>query len=335
MVFFFLFPIAVFLINLFIKKNKLFLNDNQLDHQKLTNNQASLIGGYFLVIPIIFFFEGNYILFSFIFFLIFLLGIFSDLNILSSPKKRFLLQFFLILVFVFINKVEVFPTRIDFIDDHLSRTFWSYIFTVFCLMILLNGSNFIDGLNGLLLGYILIIFFIVLKLNLIANFDVSDEKFHLIVYMLLIIYIFNLFNQFFLGDSGAYSLSFLIGFMLIEIYSKNLFISPYFIILLLWYPCFENFFSILRKLNKKKSILEPDNLHLHQLIFIFIKKKIKINNLVANVISGLLINFFNLILLYVGSSDPYDTKFQLNLLLVAIMLYVVSYISIRNNLKKT
>jgi len=335
MVFFFLFPIAVFLINFFIKKNKLFLNDYQLDHQKLTNNQVSLIGGYFLVIPIIFFFEGNYIFFSIIFFLIFLLGIFSDLNILSSPKKRFLLQFFLILIFVFINKVEVFPTRIDFIDDHLSRTFWSYIFTVFCLMILLNGSNFIDGLNGLLLGYILIIFFILLKLNLITNFDVSNEKLHLIVYILLIIYIFNLFNQFFLGDSGAYSLSFLIGFMLIEIYSKNLFISPYFIILLLWYPCFENFFSILRKLNKKKSILEPDNLHLHQLIFILIKKKIKINNLVANVISGLLINFFNLILLYAGSSDPNDTKFQLNLLLVAILLYVVSYISISNNLKKT
>jgi UDP-N-acetylmuramyl pentapeptide phosphotransferase/UDP-N-acetylglucosamine-1-phosphate transferase len=334
MIFFFLFPAIIFIINFFIKKNKLFLNNYQLDHQKLTNNQASLIGGYFLIIPIIFFFENNYIFFSIVFVLIFLLGIFSDLNILSSPKKRFLLQFILILTFVFANKIEVFPTRIDFIDEQLSRTVWSYFFTVFCLMILLNGSNFIDGLNGLLLGYILIIFFIVLKLDLLSNFNVSEENLYLIVYALLIIYIFNLFNQFFLGDSGAYSLSFLIGFMLIEIYSKNLFISPYFIVLLLWYPCFENFFSILRKLSKKKSVLKPDNQHLHQLIFIFLKKKNKMNNLTVNIISGLLINFFNLILLYVGSLDPYNTKFQLNLLLVAILLYVVTYISMNNHLKK-
>ncbi len=334
MIFFFLFPLIVFLINFFIKKNKLFLNDYQLDHQKLTNNQVSLIGGYFLVIPIIFFFEGNYIFFSIVFVLIFILGIFSDLNILSSPKKRFVIQLFLILTFVFVNKIEVFPTRIDFIDEHLSRTIWSYFFTVFCLMILLNGSNFIDGLNGLLLGYILIIFFMVLKLNLITNFNVSDGKFYLIFYAFFIIYLFNLFNQFFLGDSGAYSLSFLIGFMLIEIYSKNLFVSPYFIILLLWYPCFENFFSILRKLVKKKSVLKPDNQHLHQLIFIFIKKKIRINNLPVNIISGLLINFFNFILLYAGSLEPYNTKFQLNLLLMAIILYVITYITINNYLKK-
>ena len=197
MIFFFLFPAIIFIINFFIKKNKLFLNNYQLDHQKLTNNQASLIGGYFLIIPIIFFFENNYIFFSIVFALTFLLGIFSDLNILSSPKKRFLLQFILILTFVFANKIEVFPSGIDFIDEQLSRTVWSYFFTVFCLMILLNGSNFIDGLNGLLLGYILIIFFIVLKLDLLSNFNVSEENLYLIVYALLIIYIFNLFNQFF------------------------------------------------------------------------------------------------------------------------------------------
>ena len=63
-----------------------------------------------------------------------------------------------------------------------------------------------------------------------------------------------MFNQFFLGDSGAYFLSFFIGFILIEIYNANLKISPYFIILLLWYPCFENLFSIIRKLLRKNLL---------------------------------------------------------------------------------
>ena len=93
--------------------------------------------------------------------LIFILGIFSDLNILSSPKKRFLLQLLLIFAFVIVKKVEVFPTRINFLDENFSNTYWSYFFTIFCLMILLNGSNFIDGLNGLFLGYLLIVLVII------------------------------------------------------------------------------------------------------------------------------------------------------------------------------
>ena len=80
------------------------------------------------------------------FFCLFVIGLLSDLNILSSAKKDFL-QLILILLFVFISKLEVLPTRIDFIDKNFKNTYTSYLFTVFCLMILVNGSNFIDGLN--------------------------------------------------------------------------------------------------------------------------------------------------------------------------------------------
>ena len=143
------------------------------------------------------------------------------------------------------------------------------------------------------------------------------------------------FGKYFLGDSGTYFLSFFTGFILIEIYNTNLQLSPYFIILLLWYPCFENLFSILRKLIKKRSILKPDNDHLHQLIFILIKKKFKLRNLIANITSGLLINLFNLILLYLGSTNPYNTKFLLSLFLAAIFFYVVIYLIIKTYLRNS
>ena len=55
----------------------------------------------------------------------------------------------------------------------------------FCLMILINGSNFIDGLNGLLLGYCLIILFILAKLDLL-NF-LQFEKNLLFIF----IFVFN------------------------------------------------------------------------------------------------------------------------------------------------
>ena len=330
-----LFLLLVFVVNLIIKKNKILLNNVQLTHQKFTNIHVPSVGGYFLIIPIIIFFYKDNILFSIISILIFLLGIFSDLNILSSPKKRFFIQLLLILVFVFIKKIEVLPTRINYLDTILSNTYWSYFFTVFCLMILMNGSNFIDGLNGLLLGYLLIILFIIYKLNLFNHLNISINQITFLIYIFLIILIFNLCNQFFLGDSGAYFLSFFTGFILIEIYISNLELSPYFIILLLWYPCFENLFSILRKLIKKRSVLKPDNEHLHQLIFILIKNKFNTHNLFANILSGLLINLFNFILLYWGSTNPYNTKFQLSLFIAAIFFYVIIYLIIQLNLKNS
>ena len=42
-------------------------------------------------------------------------------------------------------------------------------------MVLINGSNFIDGLNGLLLGYFLIIILILFKLNLFSLIEISTE----------------------------------------------------------------------------------------------------------------------------------------------------------------
>ena len=50
-------------------------------------------------------------------------------------------------------------------------------------------------------------------------------------------------------------------------------ISPYYIANLLWYPAFENLFSIFRRTIYKKKNYKADNDHLHQLIFKYFKKK--------------------------------------------------------------
>ena len=78
-----------------------------------------------------------------------------------------------------------------------------------------------------------------------------------------------------MGDSGSYALGLMCGYFLIKIYELNQEISPYFIILLLWYPCFENLFSIIRKFSFRKSPINADNNHLHQLVYFYLKKKRK------------------------------------------------------------
>ena len=100
-------------------------------------------------------------------------------------------------------------------------------------MILINGSNFIDGLNGLVLGYFSLVILIIFKLDLIYSVGFLEEKLFYFVLIIFFILILNLLNKLFLGDSGAYSFSFLIGFILIQIYNNNQIIS----LTLLYYYC--------------------------------------------------------------------------------------------------
>ena len=106
------------------------------------------------------------------------------------------------------------------------------------------------------------------------------------------------------------------------------FISPFYIILLLWYPCFELLFSIIRKFNFRSSPIEPDTNHLHQLIFFFINKKYKFNNLLSNNFSSFIIIIYNIIIFYFSSQDINNTQFQVILISLSIIVYSFSYIKL-------
>ncbi len=324
-----LFYIVIFLINTFIKKKKYLRSTTGSSHQNFANISIPLSGGIFLAFPILYFLYEAYTIITIVYLLFLLLGISSDLNIIDSPKKRFLFQFIILIVFTFYTQMEVFPSRIFFIDNFLMGTFISFFFTAFCLMVLINGSNFIDGLNGLLLGYFLIIILILFHLNLLSLIEISTEATFFIISIISFILILNFSNQLFVGDNGAYSISFLIGCLLIKIYNINNYISPYFIILLLWYPCFENLFSIIRKIIYKKNPLKPDNAHIHHYFFIFLKDKLNLNKLWANNISSLIINLFNLMILYFGSLKPFYTILQIQLIVFSIFTYIFAYFFLR------
>ena len=86
-------------------------------------------------------------------------------------------------------------------------------------------------------------------------------------------FLFNLFEKNFLGDSGSYCISFLVGYLCINFAIQNSQVSPFFVVLILWYPAWENLFSILRRIKKNVISTEPDKMHLHHIIFLFLKKK--------------------------------------------------------------
>ena len=147
-----------------------------------------------------------------------------------------------------------------------------------------------------------------------------------LIFVLLIIYILNFFNKIYLGDNGAYLIGLIFSICLIDFYNDNYTkVSPFFIVLLLWYPAFENLFTILRRLKDKKKLIQPDNQHLHYLLMIklknlnFFEKKGK---KFFNSLSGLIIN---LILFpgFVFSLHFYNNSLYL---LLNICAYLILYI---------
>ena len=325
MIFFFVYLLLVILLSLIFKKKGIFLNYSGDIHQSFSNKKnIPLAGGLFVLIPIVFFL--NDLLINCFIISIYLIGFFSDRKILVSPKKRFLIQCVLILLFVVIFDIRINSSRIELFDVILSNKIFAIPFSAFCLLILINGSNFIDGLNGLLISCTIIILLMLVKLNLIDNSIISDHSINLILLILLLLLLLNIFNVLMLGDSGAYLLGFFMGFIIISSHVKNPNISPYFFISLIWYPCFENLFSILRKINKEFSPLKPDSKHLHQLVFFFLSKRFNLKLVISNNLSSVIICLFNFLIVYISTLNPSSTIFQIKLIATSIIFYNLFYV---------
>ena len=328
--------ILIIILNNFLIKKNYILSLSGDKHQKFTSrNSIPLTGGTFLVINFFIIFNSQInFLFLFLFiFLIFLTGLFSDIKFINSAKLRFFLQSLIVLTLVITFDLKILSTRIIPLDELLKSNYINYIFVSFCILIIVNGSNFIDGLNTLVIGYYLILTIILYNLNLFSKVSIENSLIILWIFFLLAIYILNFTNRLFLGDSGAYFLGFTYSILLIMIYRENQTMSPYFIVLLLWYPGFENLFSIIRKFKTKFSPLSPDTNHLHQLMFMFLNKNLLKKKFYANVFAGNIINLYNLIILFFATNDISKTNLQLSLIFVNLFIYLITYFLLKKKLE--
>ncbi len=309
-----------------LKKNYL-VSETGDGHQKFASKiQTPLTGGIFIFLSLILFYNHfDFLLLSFSL-LILSLGIVSDLKFIKSANIRLLMQVFIVLFYIFISDLQITDTRLYFLDEILKIKYFNYLFVAFCILILINGSNFFDGLNTLNIGYFLSIS-IIINYLVLRNIIFVDENyiFKYLALILIFAYILNFTNKFFLGDSGSYLLGFLFSIILINLYATNKQISPFYIILLFWYPCFENLFSIIRKKILNRSSMKPDSNHLHQLIFYFIKKKFISKTIYANLLSANLINIFNFFIFFSSIKFISNTKIIIIFIMLNLILYTVIY----------
>ena len=330
--------IFLFFINFFLKKFNLSLDKMSTgeNHKTLLrlDNFTPLSGTYYYL-PIIFilYYQLEFIVFIFCS-LFFLIGLFADLKIVKSYNLRLMLQFLLLILLFFLKKDIIISTKINFLDNLMNYHFTRILICTFFFMVLINGFNLIDGTNCLCsLNFLIILFFIHLLINN-TKIDYLNDEITILIIASLIFVVFNFFGSNFLGDGGAYGLGFLIGYILVKISIINTSISPYYVANLLWYPAFENLFSIIRRNFSNKNNYLPDNFHLHQLFYKYLKKKsfIKENYLLSSMV-GIVINLILFMFFFVGYIFYNQTSIQVILILIAILLYFISYYTLTNKLK--
>ena len=210
--------------NFVFKKFNILIDQTNISiHKSFINGNKTvpLSGGLVLFLVLIFFLPENYKYLNILIFFIFLTGLLSDLNILHSPIFRIIFQIIIIIVYLLLFDNFVSSIRVDFFDNLLNIFFVKFFFTAFCILILINGTNFIDGVNTLVVGYFILVISNVLYLTEVYKLDLDILLFSTCLASLVGIYIFNFFGKIYLGDGGAYLISFIIGIVLIDFSNDN------------------------------------------------------------------------------------------------------------------
>ena len=331
---FFTIGLTILIFNfLFNKFNLIRDKKNTSFHKKFIESkfEPPFSGGIFIIFTIIIYLNVSVIFKSFLL-TIFLIGFFSDLNLFKSINLRFYLQLISVVLIIYFSDLYIQSIRFELIDNLLNNYLFKVFFTTFCILILINGSNFLDGVNTLVIGYYALVLYFISSIEITNTGLIDDDFIKLLIFSLLILLVLNCFNLLLLGDNGSYLISVFVGIFLIDLTNNNILISPYFVMNLLWYPAYETLFSIIRKVSTKKSPLSPDNLHLHQLVYIYLKDKIS-HKYYANSLSGILINIYNFFIFYFASINYSNTKYQLLLFGLSFMIYNFLYLALKSNLK--
>lgn len=132
-----------------------------------------------------------------------------------------------------------------------------------------NAVNIIDGYNGLVGGYAILVLAALALVAMQVGDPVVLSASLTMAGALLGFLVWNYpKGKLFLGDGGAYLLGFWLAELSVLLVARNAEVSPWFPMVLLAYPVFETFFSIYRKkFIRGRSAGHPDGLHFHMLIY--------------------------------------------------------------------
>ena len=234
-------------------------------------NKVPLLGGVLLSIGVLlnnFYITNNnletiYLVNTIFLILIFVIGFLDDKYDLN-PVLRIIFMIILITFFIIYDGTYIQTLNFKYFGFYYfsENNFIRVILPIFCIIVFINAFNFTDGINGLagLLGLSWFIYFAI-KYTFVINLYL------IFVIFLIFFLVLNFQNKSFLGDSGNYIISSIIGYLLILI-NKNIPFSIYVeeILLLLLIPGIDLIRLFFVRIKNKQNPLEGDFNHFHHIL---------------------------------------------------------------------
>ena len=120
--------------------------------------------------------------------LVSLLGLSSDLKIIKSPKIRFFLMIFVVGMYLYFTNNLISQNNFPVIYKLMNNELFNFIFLLVSILIIINGCNFIDGVNNNLNLY-----FFLLNLSVIYIKYIYGVDFEINIFLLIFSFFFLLF----------------------------------------------------------------------------------------------------------------------------------------------
>jgi UDP-N-acetylmuramyl pentapeptide phosphotransferase/UDP-N-acetylglucosamine-1-phosphate transferase len=196
-------------------------------------------------------------------------GFLEDLTKKVSPYSRLLFAFGAAAVGFVLLDGRI--TDLDLPgDDHLFQyQVFAFGFTLFAVGGFAHATNIVDGMNGLM-GFTATVILAAIAWVAYLTGDRTILGAALILAAATLGFLVWNFPRgvIFAGDGGAYFLGFAIAELAVLLVHRNSEVSPWFALLVLWYPVWETIFSMYRrKAIRGRSPAHADGLHLHTLVY--------------------------------------------------------------------
>ena len=245
-------PIGGFLIffNIFILFFLSFFNENLsiFDRIFFEINQQPYLRAYFSFFVTTLFF--------------FIIGLYDDNKNMSPSTKTVILLFICFCTILIDETLIIQNLNFNSFENEIRLNNFSYIFTVLCILFLVNAFNLYDGINLQSGIYFVIIYFYFFTKNIFPHLAVI-----FIISNLFFLYL-NFKNKIYYGDNGIYINSYIISYFIIKSYNYDLEGAPKFdeILLLFLLPSIEVFRLFITRVIHLKNPFLGDRDHLHHLL---------------------------------------------------------------------
>lgn len=193
-----------------------------------------------------------------------LLAFLEDIGRHVAPKIRLTCTFFCAFLYCSFFSDIILRTEFSLFDAFLAYPLVSLLVSTFLISSMTQAMNLIDGLHGLSSGVATLGFTAIAAIASLIGQDSIALIASIAAAAAFGFFIVNYPSGFlFLGDTGAYWLGFMLAVLSLEMLSKNSYVSPYAIMLVLFWPIFDFATTVVRRLYSRSRLFAPDTMHPH------------------------------------------------------------------------